>query len=64
MVRAPKLRRAANSISDIDGSVGVAVFIDGFAFVMVMLLYKKMAYKSDYQPLQLLIDNQWIEMPV
>jgi leucyl-tRNA---protein transferase len=25
---------------------------------------KKMAYKSDYQPLQLLIDNQWIEMPV
>jgi leucyl-tRNA---protein transferase len=25
---------------------------------------KKMAYKSDYQPLQLLIDNLWIEMPV
>ena len=25
---------------------------------------KKMAYKSDYQPMQLLIDNQWIEMPV
>jgi len=25
---------------------------------------KKMAYKSDYQPIQLLIDNQWIEMPV
>ncbi|MEY3289251.1 MAG: hypothetical protein RLZZ419_1493 [Pseudomonadota bacterium] len=25
---------------------------------------KKMAYKSDYQPIQLLIDNQWIEMTV
>ena len=25
---------------------------------------KKMAYKSDYQPLQTFIDNQWIEMPV
>ena len=25
---------------------------------------KKMAYKSDYQPIQLLIDNQWIEMSV
>jgi len=25
---------------------------------------KKMAYKTDYQPLQLLIDNQWIEMTV
>jgi arginine-tRNA-protein transferase len=25
---------------------------------------QKMAYKSAYQPLQLLIDNQWIEMPV
>ena len=25
---------------------------------------KKMAYKSDYQPIQLLIDNQWVEMPV
>jgi arginyl-tRNA--protein-N-Asp/Glu arginylyltransferase len=24
----------------------------------------KMAYKSNYQPIQLLIDNQWIEMPV
>jgi arginine-tRNA-protein transferase len=23
---------------------------------------KKMAYKSDYQPLQLLIDKQWLEM--
>jgi leucyl-tRNA---protein transferase len=23
---------------------------------------KKMAYKNDYQPLQLLIDNQWVEM--
>jgi leucyl-tRNA---protein transferase len=25
---------------------------------------KKMAYKSDYRPIQSLIDNQWIEMPV
>ncbi len=25
---------------------------------------KKMAYKSDYQPMQLLIDNQWLEMTV
>ena len=25
---------------------------------------KKMAYKSDYQPMQLLIDNRWVEMPV
>ena len=25
---------------------------------------KKMAYKSDYQPIQLLIDNQWIEMSI
>ncbi len=25
---------------------------------------QKMAYKSDYQPMQLLIDNQWVEMPV
>ncbi|WP_262966771.1 arginyltransferase [Methylobacter psychrophilus] len=25
---------------------------------------KKMAYKSDYQPMQLLIDNQWHEMTV
>jgi arginine-tRNA-protein transferase len=25
---------------------------------------KKMAYKSDYHPIQLLIDKQWIEMPV
>jgi arginine-tRNA-protein transferase len=25
---------------------------------------KKMAYKSDYQPIQLLIDNQWIEMTI
>jgi arginine-tRNA-protein transferase len=25
---------------------------------------KKMAYKSDYQPIQLLIDNQWIEITV
>ena len=25
---------------------------------------QKMAYKSDYQPLQLLIDNQWVEMPI
>jgi arginyl-tRNA--protein-N-Asp/Glu arginylyltransferase len=25
---------------------------------------KKMAYKSDYQPIQLLIGNQWIEMSV
>ena len=25
---------------------------------------KKMAYRSDYQPIQLLIDNQWIEMSV
>ncbi|UOA08875.1 arginyltransferase [Methylobacter sp. S3L5C] len=25
---------------------------------------KKMAYKSDYQPIELLIDNQWLEMTV
>ena len=25
---------------------------------------KKMAYKSDYQPIQLLIDNQWTEMTI
>ncbi|MEI6067771.1 MAG: arginyltransferase [Methylococcaceae bacterium] len=25
---------------------------------------KKMAYKSDYQPLQLLIDKQWLEMSI
>lgn len=25
---------------------------------------KKMAYKTEYQPIQLLIDNQWTEMPV
>ena len=25
---------------------------------------KKMAYKSDYQPLQVLVDNHWLEYPV
>ena len=25
---------------------------------------KKMTYKTNYQPIQLLIDNQWVEMSV
>jgi len=25
---------------------------------------KKMAYKSDYQPIQLFIDNQWVESTI